>query len=185
MILALHAIRKKCPDILYSIVGDGERREFLADSVEREGLQAHVQFLGEVDDQQLLRCYQQCDLFVLPNHQVGNDIEGFGIVLLEAQSCGKAVVAGSSGGTLETMRVPATGRIVSCDSPDQLGGTVAELLVNEKLRNNMGRFGREWIVDKFDWDVLSRRAEEVFLDVSPGYGGAKFARSRAMCSSDQ
>ena len=85
MILALRAIRSTVPDVLYAIAGDGEERLRLQDLVVREGLEDHVQLLGEVDEDQLLRCYQQCDLFVLPNRQVGRDIEGFGMVLLEAR----------------------------------------------------------------------------------------------------
>ena len=67
-------------------------------------------------DDRLVQCYQQCDLFVLPNRQVGRDIEGFGMVLLEAQSCGKPVIAGASGGTAETMQPGETGYVVPCDA---------------------------------------------------------------------
>jgi phosphatidylinositol alpha-1,6-mannosyltransferase len=162
MILALHAIRRTIPDVLYAIVGDGERQEFLQSLVERENLTEHVQFLGELTDERLLHCYQQCDLFVLPNRQVGNDIEGFGIVLLEAQACGKAVVAGDSGGTAETLRNFGTGRIVSCDSPDQLAAVVVELMNNASLGAQMGQAGRKWVTDHFDWTVVAGRAEELF-----------------------
>jgi phosphatidylinositol alpha-1,6-mannosyltransferase len=162
MILALHAIRRTIPDVLYAIVGDGERQEFLQSLVEKENLTEHVQFLGELSDERLLHCYQQCDLFVLPNRQVGNDIEGFGIVLLEAQACGKAVVAGDSGGTAETLRNFGTGRIVSCDSPDQLAAVVVELMNNASLRAQMGQAGRKWVTDHFDWTVVAGRAEELF-----------------------
>jgi phosphatidyl-myo-inositol dimannoside synthase len=162
MILALHAIRRTNPDVLYAIVGDGERHEFLRTLVEKERLTDHVQFFGELNDESLLSCYQQCDLFVLPNRQVGNDIEGFGIVLLEAQACGKAVVAGDSGGTAETMRAPETGRVIPCDSHDQLAAVVVELLNNTVLRAQMGQAGRQWVVEHFDWTVLRQRAEELF-----------------------
>ena len=87
------------PDILYAIIGAGEELEELERLVEREGLARHVAFLGECNDRDLIAAYQQCDLFVLPNRQVGRDIEGFGMVLLEAQACGKPVIAGASGGT--------------------------------------------------------------------------------------
>jgi phosphatidylinositol alpha-1,6-mannosyltransferase len=127
-----------------------------------EGLTGHVQFLGEVNDAQLLNCYRQCDLFVLPNRQEGKDIEGFGMVLLEAQACGKPVVAGASGGTAETMRIPETGRVVNCDGPELLAVTVADLLADESMRERMGQVAREWIVGRFDWSALSRQAEEVF-----------------------
>jgi phosphatidylinositol alpha-1,6-mannosyltransferase len=99
MIQALATIREAIPDMLYAIAGDGEERAALEDLVDHEGLGDHVQFLREVDDNRLVQCYQQWDLFALPNRQVGRDIEGFGMVLLEAQACGKPVIAGASGGT--------------------------------------------------------------------------------------
>lgn len=162
MIRALVAIRKTIPRVLYAVVGDGERREFLEALVRQEGLGEHVQFLGELSDRQLLSCYQQCDLFVLANRQVGNEIEGFGMVLLEAQACGKPVVAGTSGGTAETMQNGKTGRLVACEGPDELGAAVAELLGNPDLRDRMGQAARPWVVEHFDWEALSRQAERLF-----------------------
>ncbi len=132
--------------------------------VRNEGLTEHVQFLGEVNDEQLLRCYQQCDLFVLPNRQVGNDIEGFGMVLLEAQACGKPVLAGASGGTAETMRIPETGRIVSCDSPERLAGVVIELLNNASLRTQMGQAGRQWVVENIRLDRAKPTSQKNFFN---------------------
>jgi phosphatidyl-myo-inositol dimannoside synthase len=171
MIQALHTVRETLPDVLYAIVGDGEERVVLEDLVAREGLGRHVQFLGEPDDEQLVRCYQQCDLFVLPNRQVGKDIEGFGMVLLEAQACGKPVVAGDSGGTAETMRIPDTGRVVCCDGPHELAALVAELLADRERRSAMGEQARRWVEERFDWTVLSRQAESLFqldpLSVKP------------------
>jgi phosphatidylinositol alpha-1,6-mannosyltransferase len=162
MILALRAVRASVPDVLYAIVGEGEERASLEALVAREGLERHVQFLGEPDDEKLVQCYQQCDLFALPNRQVGRDIEGFGMVLLEAQACGKPVVAGDSGGTAETMRIPETGRIVCCDRPDELAALVAELLADPDRRARMGEEGRRWVTDQFDWEVLSRQAACLF-----------------------
>jgi phosphatidyl-myo-inositol dimannoside synthase len=162
MILALQAIRKVIPNILYAIVGDGDRRSFLETLVQREGLKEHVQFLGELDDDQLISCYQQCDLFVLPNREVNDSIEGFGIVLLEAQSCGKPVVAGASGGTSEAMHIPETGRVIPCDESGNLAAVVIELLMDSSLRARMGKAGRRWVVEHFDWALLSRRAGQLF-----------------------
>jgi phosphatidylinositol alpha-1,6-mannosyltransferase len=163
MIRALAQVRKAVPDVLYVIVGDGEEREPLRRLAAEEGLGRHVQFRGEVDDADLVRCYQQCDLFVLSNREeAARDIEGFGMVLLEAQACGRPVVAGASGGTAETMRIPETGRIVCCDGPDALAALVIELLSDPPLRNRMGAAGRQWVAGQFDWDVLSRQAAQLF-----------------------
>jgi phosphatidylinositol alpha-1,6-mannosyltransferase len=166
LIQALRQVRKAVPGVLYAIAGDGEERSFLQDLVAREGLQEHVRFLGELEDEQLVRCYQQCDLFALPNRQLGQDIEGFGMVLLEAQACGKPVVAGASGGTAETMRIPETGQVVPCDGPDQLAALLIELLSDGGRRACMGTAAREWVVERFDWAALSRQAEQLFEQAS-------------------
>jgi phosphatidylinositol alpha-1,6-mannosyltransferase len=162
MILALATIRKHVPNILYAIVGDGEERSYLQSLVEEHGQREHVQFLGEIDDQRLLQCYQQCDLFALPNRRVGKDFEGFGMVLVEAQACGKPVIAGDSGGTAETMRIPDTGRVVCCDGHDELAKLVIELLLNRQALEKMGRAARAWVAQHFDWSALCRQAEQVF-----------------------
>jgi phosphatidylinositol alpha-1,6-mannosyltransferase len=164
MIQALAALRQNVPDILYAIAGDGEERDHLIRLAETHGLGDAVQFLGAVDDERLIRCYQQCDLFILPNRQVGQDIEGFGMVLLEAQACGKPVVAGASGGTAETMRIPETGRVICCDRPDGLIGPVTELLTDAGRRAEMGQAARRWVVEQFDWTPLSRRAAGLFAE---------------------
>jgi phosphatidyl-myo-inositol dimannoside synthase len=169
MIRALRTVREATPGILYAIAGEGEERAALADLVGREGAGDHVQFLGEVDDDRLVQCYQQCDLFVLPNRQVGRDIEGFGMVLLEAQACGKPVIAGASGGTDETMRIPETGLVVSCDRPDDLAAAVVDLLTDPDRRARMGAAARAWMVERFDWEPLSRRAEALFRGAIPSH----------------
>ncbi len=165
--MRLATIRMAIPDVLYAIAGDGEERVALEDLVARTGLGDHVQFLGEVDDDRLVQCYQQCELFVLPNRQVGRDIEGFGMVLLEAQACGKPVVAGASGGTAETMQIPETGLVVPCDGPDALAEVVIELLADPDRRARMGAAARAWAVERFDWETLSRQAEAIFQGRPP------------------
>jgi phosphatidylinositol alpha-1,6-mannosyltransferase len=163
VIRALSAIRAAVPDVLYAIIGDGEEREPLTRLVaEHDGLGDCVQFLGELDDAAMIQCYQQCDLFVLANRQIGEDIEGFGMVLLEAQACGKPVLAGASGGTAETMRIPETGRVVPCDHPAEIAGAIRALLADRDRLARMGQAAREWVVEHFDWTALTRQAEQVF-----------------------
>jgi phosphatidylinositol alpha-1,6-mannosyltransferase len=166
LILALRSIRQTIPNVLYAIVGDGDERASLKGLVAREGLEEQVQFLGELNEQQVIQCYQQCDLFVLPNRQIGQDIEGFGIVLLEAQACGKPVVAGTSGGTAETMRIPETGQVVSCERPEELAALLSELLGDRARLTRMGEAARSWVVEHFDWESSIRRATGFFQEVA-------------------
>jgi phosphatidylinositol alpha-1,6-mannosyltransferase len=162
LIRALPALRRQVPDVLYAIAGDGEERVGLERLADECGVRQSLQFLGEVDDCRLICCYQQCDLFALPNRRVGSDIEGFGMVLLEAQACGRPVVAGDSGGTAETMRVGETGRVVLCDTPDALAALLPGLLARPGELKRMGEAGRRWVVERFDWDALARQARELF-----------------------
>ncbi|MCC7087158.1 MAG: glycosyltransferase family 4 protein [Pirellulales bacterium] len=162
LIRALPTIRAAVPDVLYSIVGDGQERRTLETLARELGLHDHVQFRGEPNDAELVRCYQQCDLFALPNREVCGDIEGFGMVLVEAQACGKPVIAGRSGGTAETMNVPETGRLVDCDRPEPLAEMLADLLIDREQLNHMGKAARAWAVERFDWEPLTHLASEIF-----------------------
>jgi phosphatidylinositol alpha-1,6-mannosyltransferase len=162
MIRALPAIRRAVPDILYAIAGEGWERPRLEQLAAENGVADTVQFRGTPTDRELVECYQQCDVFALPNRQAGNDVEGFGIVLLEAQACGKPVLAGASGGTAETMNIPETGTVVDCTSSEQLAEVMVEWLKDSARREQMGRNARNWIVERFDWSVLVRQASQLF-----------------------
>jgi phosphatidylinositol alpha-1,6-mannosyltransferase len=158
MIDAVARLRTQFPELLYAIVGDGEERAGLEMRVQRAGLTPHVRFHGEVDDAQLLHVYQQCDLFALPNRTEGVDFEGFGMVLLEAQACGRAVLAGDSGGTIEAMRAGETGVLVDCTRAETLAAAVAELLGDAARRARMGAAGRQWTERACSFDGLAPQA---------------------------
>ncbi len=162
LIQALPEIRRRVPDVLYAIVGDGEERERLERLARDLDVEDAVLFLGEVGDQELVDCYRHCDLFVLPNREIAGDIEGFGMVLLEAQACGRPVVAGDSGGTRETMEPGRTGLLVACEHPGELGERLVRLLGDPERLAAMGAAGRTWVEARFGWDACAHRAEEIF-----------------------
>ena len=162
MIRALPSIRARCPDVLYSIAGEGWERQYLEELARSCGVVDAVQFRGAPAETELIESYQQCDVFALPNRKVGWDFEGFGIVLLEAQACGRPVIAGRSGGTAETMEAGRTGEIVSCDEPEELAAVIARLLDDPNRRAAFGAAARQWVCEHFDWDTLSRQASAIF-----------------------
>jgi phosphatidylinositol alpha-1,6-mannosyltransferase len=162
MIRALPAIRARCPDVLYAMVGEGWERAYLDELVAQQGVTDLVQFSSPHGDDDLINCYQQCDVFALPNRQVGWDFEGFGISLLEAQACGKPVIAGASGGTAETIVPGETGYLLSCDTHKQLAEVAANLLDDAAQRSRMGACGRARVVERFDWSVLVEQARRTF-----------------------
>lgn len=162
VIRALTQVRDAIPDVLFAIVGSGEESEPLKQLVAAEGQQNHVLFHGKLADEQLRQAYQQADLFVLANRQIGTDIEGFGMVLLEAQACGTPVLAGDSGGTAETMSLGETGEVVNCDSPDELAVRLVRLLLDRDELARRAANSRAWVVEHFDWEALGQQAERMF-----------------------
>jgi phosphatidylinositol alpha-1,6-mannosyltransferase len=110
----------------------------------------------------MIQCYQQCDVFILPNRTIGQDIEGFGMVLVEAQSCGKAVIAGDSGGTKETMLDGQTGYVIDATSVSTISAKVCAMLDDDDTLQSMGIAAREHVVANLDWTALSSQAKALF-----------------------
>jgi phosphatidylinositol alpha-1,6-mannosyltransferase len=162
IIRALPEIRRQVPNVLYAIVGEGAERGRLEQLTAELGLQDCVRLHGEMQHDDLLAAYQQCDVFAMPNREVAGDFEGFGIVYLEAQACGKPVIAGDSGGTAEAIHAPETGFIVRQDHPDDLPQRLVQLLGDDALRERMGQAGRAWVVANFNWQTLTAQASQLF-----------------------
>jgi phosphatidylinositol alpha-1,6-mannosyltransferase len=162
MIKAVPEIIKTIPNFLYAIVGDGSQKEELVELVDELSLQRHVQFFSEISDKEMLTCYQQCDLFILPNRTIGQDIEGFGMVLVEAQSCGKPVIAGDSGGTKETMLIGESGLVIDATQPQDIANSIIELMSDKEKMLYMGKKGRAHVINSLDWKALSQTATKKF-----------------------
>ena len=170
LIEALPRIIADVPETLYVIAGGGLDAPFgkqLQQQVDDLGLTDHVIFTGAREIDMLVRYYQCCDLFVLPNRQIGGNLEGFGIVLLEAQACGRPVIAGDSGGTVETMLPGESGLIVDCTEAENLITPIIDLIQDTDRLEAMGGRGRQLMVKDFSWSTLgSRAAASVFLEES-------------------
>ena len=162
MLRALPAIQREVPNVLYAIAGEGDERHNLQQLASDLSVNRLVRFHDALEADLLLAANQQCDLFILPNREVEGDIEGFGIVLLEAQACGKPVIAGGSGGTCETLVDGVTGCIVDANSPENLAACVLKLLKQADKLQGMGQAARDWTVSNFDWRELKAQAQSMF-----------------------
>jgi phosphatidylinositol alpha-1,6-mannosyltransferase len=162
LIRALPLIQREFPNVVYAIIGNGKEDSNLRRLVDELDLNNAVQFFEEIGEDDKLTCIQQADVFILPNRTVLNDIEGFGIVLVEAQSCGIPVVAGDSGGTKETMLPGKTGLIIDCTSVEPIVEAIVNLLKQPALREQMGKYGRQHVLNNLDWDAVLDQAKLVF-----------------------
>jgi len=91
----------------------------------------------------------------------GLEVEGLGIVYLEASSCGLPVIAGSSGGAPDAVLDGVTGFVVNGTDNEQIAQTAIELLNNPEKARAMGAAGRQWIIDNWRWEIWSARFNEL------------------------
>jgi phosphatidylinositol alpha-1,6-mannosyltransferase len=139
---AIASIVEEYPDLSYVIVGDGPERARLEGLARDLGIGAQVHFLGKVDDLTKWAAYDACDLFLMPNRELGGtDWEGFGIVFLEAALASRPAIAGRSGGAADAVVHDVTGLLIDPESDSQLAGALAQLLRDPAFRAGLGQAG--------------------------------------------
>ena|SRR3989344_5420458 len=147
---SLKELRKSIPSIKYEIVGSGPEENKLKNFVEKYNLKNIVNFRGEIDRKELNKVYLNCDIFVLPTKFIKpNDIEGFGIVFIEANSFSKPVIGGKSGGVAEAIEDGKSGFLINTDSKKELIDKVIFLYQNKRFLEKIGKYGRKRVKDKF------------------------------------
>jgi phosphatidyl-myo-inositol dimannoside synthase len=154
VIRALPRIKAKFPQAMYLIVGAGEEFAYLQALVEEMDVADSVIFAGCVADEELLGYYAACDVFIMPNREIDGDIEGFGMVYLEASAASKPVIGGRSGGTSDAILDRITGLRVDGTSVAQIADAVIALLSDSETSRIMGERGRLWVEQEFTWESI-------------------------------
>ena len=171
VIQALSACRDFSPRLVYVVVGDGEERPHLQRLAGRLGVGERVRFEGEVPAATLPAYYAACDVFVMPNRVDGVDIEGFGIVFLEAAAVGRPTIGGRSGGVPEAIEEGRTGLLVSGTDVEELAAAIRRLASSKELRQRMGEAGRARVVGQFNWERAANdvmRLHQALLERATG-----------------
>ncbi len=163
---AVARMRRNIPTLRYLIAGEGPERSKLELLTRELGISEMVTFLGNISNERLPEFYNLCDVFVMANRQdTGGDIETFGMVFIEANAAGKAVIAGRSGGAAEAVVDGSTGLIVDPENVDELADALTTLLINNDLRQKLGSNGLRRVQFDFNWrsraEALRRISEEI------------------------
>jgi phosphatidylinositol alpha-1,6-mannosyltransferase len=145
------------------LVGGGPLEATLRRRVADHGLGASVVLTGGVPAEALPEYYAAGDVFAMPcrTRRGGLDVEGLGMVFLEAAACGLPVVAGTSGGAPETVVEEETGHVVDPRSPAAVAGVLADLLDDPARARAMGAAGRRWVEQRWSWTTIARTFAEV------------------------
>ncbi len=159
LIRALPEIRRRVPDAALLIVGGGPYRATLEKLARQTGVERDVVFTGSVPSAELPAHYAAGDVYAMPcrTRNQGLDVEGLGIVYLEASATGLPVVAGDSGGAPDAVREGETGYVVRGRDVAQLADRVATLLADRDLARQFGAAGRAWVEKEWRWETQAER----------------------------
>lgn len=163
LIKALPRIRESNPAAILVLVGGGPHRASLEKLAARHGVTEHVIFTGRVPASDIVDHYRMADVFAMPARTRGGglDVEGLGIVYLEASACGVPVVAGRSGGAPETVDDGRTGIVIDGTRVGEVAEAVGGMLADRRRASEMGLRGRTWALDHWRWSDLGQRMARV------------------------
>lgn len=138
-------------NLIYFIAGSGPREEYLKSLVPLR-YSKKIIFLGALSDYDKWAWLKICDIFIMPSRDIAGDFEGFGIVYLEANLCGKPVIAGNSGGVKDAVSDGVSGLMVEPEDLDSIALAISRLSNDKDLRDKLGSQGKERAIREFSWE---------------------------------
>ena len=165
LITALPQILKTHPEAHVLMVGEGPYREHLQKLVAKYKVETAITFIGKIQYSDLPRYISVGDIFAMPSRSrlAGLEVEGLGIVYLEASSCALPVIAGRSGGAPDAVLEGVTGVAVDGTNPTEITGAVISLLDNPAAAREMGIAGRKWINSDWRWQIWSDAFSKILI----------------------
>lgn len=158
LILAMPDILKEHPQAKLTIAGDGPEKKELQELARRLGIDMQVNFLGSVDNAALPKLYQRTGVFVVPSVMArGGDQEGLGLVIVEALGCACAVIASDLPAIKDVVIDGVTGLVCRQKDSADLAQKILHLLNNPGLREQLGNQGRDYVAERFDWEIVAHR----------------------------
>lgn len=168
VIQALARLGPELSDTQYLIAGDGPHRATLENLARSLGVAERVNFLGRVDRADLPLLYSAADLFVMVarERRESCDVEGFGIVFIEAAACGTPSIGGKSGGIEDAVVDGETGLLVDPLDVDAVAAGIARLLSDDAMRRRFGDRARDRAVGRFSWTGFAQQVAEILEEVA-------------------
>lgn len=153
LIRIIPQILEKVPNLVWFIIGEGEKRDFLLSEIQKHSLQNVVRMIGEVSHSELKNFYYLADLFVLLTHPDEGREEGLGLVFLEAAAAGLPVVAGKSGGVEEAVIHAETGIVVDIYKGDKgVVDSICQMFLHKDFATRLATNAKDRVRADFRWE---------------------------------
>lgn len=143
------------PKVVYLVPGEGPEREAIAKAIKKHHLNGAVKLVGRVDSQTLKDLYNAADIFVMPNIKVPGDMEGFGLVLLEASTCELPIVASGIEGIKDAITSGKNGVLLESASADQYLETISKYLNSPDEARKFGQISRVFTLENYQWNNIA------------------------------
>jgi len=163
MIRAVAQLREEGIPVRYVIGGIGEDADYLDSLIAEHNVQDIVHRIGAVNEADLPRWLNACDLFAMPNRDINGDNEGFGMVFIEAAACGKPSLAGDAGGTGSAVLHEQTGLRVDGVETNNVVNGLRQLLTDSGQASAWGRAGLNRVQEKFAWEKVAQATHQTIL----------------------
>jgi phosphatidylinositol alpha-1,6-mannosyltransferase len=164
---AVAALAPEFPDLVYVVAGDGPQRAELERRAAAPDLAGRVRFTGEVEDADVPALHRLADVFLLPSRrEAGDEVEGFGMALVEAGASGLPVIGGRSGGIPEAVVEGETGLLVDGGDPRAIAGALRRLLEDAELARRLGAGGRREVERRLNWERAAAEAWGIVQEVA-------------------
>lgn len=160
---AVALLKERGRTVRLVVAGDGPERKNLEKIVETRGVADRVGFTGKVPDEDLPSLFGACDAFVMAPKSIGADVEGFGIVFLEANLMGKPVIGSRAGGVPDAVKDGETGLLVNPGDPAAIADAVVKLMDDPTLCTLLGQAGRKRVMEEFGWKRQAAPLVEALL----------------------
>jgi phosphatidylinositol alpha-1,6-mannosyltransferase len=159
LIESMPKILMQIPDAHLLFIGEGPYKDYLVKRAAELKVSHAITFIGRIQYADLPRYICVGDIFAMPSRSrlAGLEVEGLGIVYLEASACGLAVIGGKSGGAPDAVLEGETGFAVDGTSADSVAEAAVALLDNPELARQMGVRGRQWIIDEWRWEIWAQK----------------------------
>lgn len=136
--------------LIYVVAGLGPDREYLHNLVP-PNFKDKIYFLGEISEEEKWTWLNLSDIFIMPSRNISGDVEGFGIVYLEANLCAKPVIAGDSGGVRDAVIDGYSGLLIDPHNLEAIRWAIIRLVEDQPFREILGKQGRERVIKEFNW----------------------------------